>query len=394
MGTTVKRTMNAGCGVVFGLVFVAAGSAVFYFLTILPTMRWQAAQEWRETPCEIISSEVGTHSSKKSSSTYSIDITYRYEVDGATYTSDQYNFNTGSSSGYDSKRAVVDQYPPGLRTVCFVDPADPNAAILSKEWTWMYALGSFGLIFVLVGISISFSLGRKGRAPMPDGGRYGGALGSAVQDLNDPSPRVLSSTITPSKTLAGSLFFALIWYGVLGGVGWAFLHDGLGWDNAMPAAIVSIMALFGLIAVAGVVKGFLGLWNPQVHLRMDPGILTLGGTVIFTWELEGDASRLQNLKVYLQGKESATYRRGTDTTTDHSVFEKFTIAEANTLADFQAGRVEFAMPEFTMHTLDLPNNKISWVIRIEGSIPKWPDVEAEFPINVLPLPVAQGGGHA
>lgn len=386
-GERHNKQLSGGCGVLFGLIILAAGLIAVYFLLAVPNYRWYRAQSWVETPCVIVSSEVGAHSGKNGS-TYSIDIRFQYEFGGREYQSDRYNFDTGSSSGRAGKENVVSQFPPGSNAICYVDPADPSWAVLNRNWSWMYAIGGFFLIVVVVGLALIF-----GSLRSPKVARAVSPLGTtiAVETLpSDAAARVLESTISPRQTLVSSLVFVILWYLILGAVGWGFLHEGLGWDNAIPAGIIAIMLLAGLFGVAGVVKGFLGLWNPRVRLRMDPGVLRLGGQVAFSWELDGDVARLQSLKIYLQGKESATYRRGTDTSTDHSIFDKIIVAEATTVTDMRAGQVQFAMPEFTMHTLDLPNNKVSWVVRVEGSIAKWPDVEEEFPVMVLPLPLPSG----
>jgi hypothetical protein len=37
-----------------------------------------------------------------------------------------------------------------------------------------------------------------------------------------------------------------------------------------------------------------------------------------------------------------------------------------------------------MHTFHSPKNKIVWTIHLHGSSPRWPDIEVEFPLTVLP----------
>lgn len=382
-----------------GLLFIGIGAAATWFLCIVPLMHWQAAQTWEATPCKILSSSVGSHRGSKGGTTYSIDIVYRYECRGAEYQSDRYNFDMGSSSGYEGKAAVVERYPAGTEAQCYVDPQDPSWAVLSRDFSWIYLLPGLFTLFIIFGVIMLFSRGST-TPPVHIPGLVVTESPSAtaafapVPEVTG-APRILESTISPRKTLVSSLVFTVAWYAILGAVGFGFLHDeGFSWSNAIPLAIVSFMALAGLLGVAGVVKGFLGLWNPRVRLEIAPGQFQLGGQVALRWTLEGDTRRVESLKMYLQGKESATYRRGTTTSTDHVVFEKIMIAEATAQADLQAGRVGFAMPEFTMHSLDLPNNKITWVLRVEGSIPRWPDIEEEFPVEVFPLPASGVRGGA
>lgn len=382
---TEHQRLSNGCAVLFNLIFVVVGIGVFYVASYAPMKQWYLAQSWQSVPCVILESGVRSHSSKNGTPTYSVFVAYAYEVDGKPYVSSAYNFSNDSSSGREGKEFVVEQIPPGKRTVCYVDPEDPTNAVFDRTWNWFYAFGFIFLFtFVPIGLWAIFSAHRKAATPLPHRPGEVTALASPAPQMST-SPQNLQSSISPKQTLTAALVFTVLWYAILGAVGWGFLQDGFSFANIIPIVIVTVMALGGLIGVAGVVRGFLGLWNPRVRLSMEPADLRLGATAELAWELTGDASRLTSFKLYLQGRESATYRRGTDTSTDHSIFEKITIAEATAQADMRMGRVHFAMPEFTMPTLDLPNNKIQWVLRVEGSIPRWPDVEEEYPVNVLPL---------
>jgi hypothetical protein len=47
------------------------------------------------------------------------------------------------------------------------------------------------------------------------------------------------------------------------------------------------------------------------------------------------------------------------------------------------------VPEFTAPTFQGSSNKIEWQLKVRGEIPRWPDVNEEFDVFVLPLPVDQ-----
>ena len=57
-----------------GLLFVLVGTGLSYWLLVRPLVKIHQAQNWIETPCKIISAEVGSHDSDDGT-TYSIDIT-------------------------------------------------------------------------------------------------------------------------------------------------------------------------------------------------------------------------------------------------------------------------------------------------------------------------------
>jgi hypothetical protein len=37
-----------------------------------------------------------------------------------------------------------------------------------------------------------------------------------------------------------------------------------------------------------------------------------------------------------------------------------------------------------MHSFAARNNKITWTLRVRGEIPKWPDIDDEYPVHVAP----------
>ena len=131
----MRNTSNAfknnpiGCLVLFGGLFVVVGIGLFIGLTLLPLTQWLGAQDWKETPCRIVSSEVKSHSDDDGT-TYSVAIVYDYEFGGRQYTGSRYNFVTGSSSGKSGKQAIVNRYPPGSQQHCYVDPGNPDKVIL------------------------------------------------------------------------------------------------------------------------------------------------------------------------------------------------------------------------------------------------------------------------
>ena len=139
-----------GLAAFFG-VFLLVGAGAFYAIGVRPMLKIQEARHWATVPCTVVSSNVRSHSGSKGGTTYSVDILYRYEVDGREYRSNQYEFMGGSSSGYDGKAAIVHQFPPGMKATCYVNPSDPTEAVLEREFTTEMLWGLFPLIFFFVG---------------------------------------------------------------------------------------------------------------------------------------------------------------------------------------------------------------------------------------------------
>jgi hypothetical protein len=151
---------NPWIGIVVCLFFFLLGSGFLYLSFLGPLVKIVGARDWPAVPCVVISSIVdASHDSH--GSTYSVNILYRYELQARQYESNTYDFVGGSSSGYDGKRAVVDQHPPGSQAVCYVNPGNPTEAVLNRGLSAMMLWGLLALVFVLIGGGGLYTLVRR-----------------------------------------------------------------------------------------------------------------------------------------------------------------------------------------------------------------------------------------
>jgi hypothetical protein len=100
--------------------------------------------------------------------------------------------------------------------------------------------------------------------------------------------------------------------------------------------------------------------------------------------MQGLVSRLNNLKIVLNGREEAHYRRGTNHHTDTHTFYEATILETSESMRIERGMTTVTIPANTMHTFLSSNNKIIWSLKVSGDISVWPDVDETFDILVRP----------
>ncbi len=141
---------------------VLIGSVLLWSDVVWPLLKTIEARDWNAIPCVIISSQLNTQSGL--TTTYSVDIAYSYEILGKTYQSNRYSFTDISS--FNEVTAIVDRYPPGARTSCYVNPSydktgfprNPTDAVI-EQCDFPTALKRvFGvrpvvsLIFILFGI--------------------------------------------------------------------------------------------------------------------------------------------------------------------------------------------------------------------------------------------------
>jgi hypothetical protein len=394
-----KSSRFAGCFllVFFGM-FFTAGCAFFFFMFLWPMMRIMGARDWVETPCVIVSSEVGVHSDSDGS-TYSIDIEYTYFVDGRQHKSDRYSFDRSSSSGRGGKQRIVDQHPVGSEHVCYVDPDDPDEAVLNRGFVPTLWLGLLPLIFVAVGgggllFCTWGALTKRGPSRtsetewLPDKEQSRvetQRLRGYVPERDTGGPVTLKPAVSPWGKLLGALVFALFWNGITSVFVTIAVTSHLKGDPEWFLTIFIIpFVLVGLGMIIYVLYSLLALFTPQPVVTISSGSVRLGESIELSWMFGGAASSIRQLTITVCGRESATYRRGTSTYTDTNVFVEIPAVDATDYFNIQRGESEVHIPADTMHSFESDHNKIEWLIKVKGDIAMWPDVNNSYPILVLP----------
>lgn len=371
-----RQVRSAWFPAVFFAIFAVVGAAVFYFLTVRTYLKIQAARSWPATPCVVESSRVRSHQGDEST-TYSVDILYRYEVGGREFRSNRYGFLGGSSSGYAGKAEVVRQYPPGRRTTCFVNPADPTEAVLVRGFTPMMWVGLIPLVFLFVGIGGLAHFARGGFQPKP-------TVPVAAERLAS-GPAELKPQASPVAKVIGMIVVAAFWNGIVSVFVWQAVKS---WQRGHPEYFLTVFmipfVIVGLGLIGGVGYFLLALFNPRVRLTISSLAVPIGGAVDLHWQITGRAQALRRFEIFLEGREEATYQRGTTTVTDKEVFTTIPIFDTANPWDIQNGHARLLVPPGTMHTFRAEHNKVLWTLRVHGDIPRWPDVKDEYEITVLP----------
>jgi len=374
-----RSGVSAALGLrLFGLVFMLVGGGLLYVMLIRPTLKEATATKWPTVPCEITSSGLGSHRGSKGSTTYSVEIRYHYEFRSKEYTGSRYNFDTGSSSSREWRSKVVAQHPPGRKTVCFVNPEDPYEAVLSTAASSDRWFGLIPAVFLIVGLFVFFKAPAMGAAKRGTGTAANTAVPAPLRGSTG-GPVELKPSVARMAGCITMLIIALFWNGIV----WTILLN-MGRGETFGRIFLSIFALIGVGLIGAVVYQFLALFNPRPVLTANSTAIPLGGTLEVQWRFTGNVRRLRRLCISLDGREEATCRRGTTTTTDRIVFANLTVAETTDRGAMAGGNARLTIPAELMHTFTAPNNKIVWTLRVAGDIPKWPDVSAEFPISVLP----------
>jgi hypothetical protein len=377
---------------VFFLIFLLIGSGLCYSFFFRPLFKILSAKDWPAVPCVVISSEVRSHSGDDGD-TYSVNILYSYEINGREFKANRYDFMGGSSSGYDGKQAIVRRHPPGTKTLCYVNPADPTEAVLERGFTSQMWFGLIPLVFAAFGAGGLIFVRRKSRAAVVPGatGKGNSVSGLATRSATawtargTAEPLRLKPKMSPWTKLLVIIGVALFWNGIVS----VFVAQAVNsWRSGHPEWLLTIFmvpfVLIGLGFIGGILYSFLALFNPRPHLTVTPGAVPLGATLNVQWEITGRVDMLQNLHVRLEGREEATYRQGTRSCTDKSVFADLEVARLTSPQEFRSGNRTVTVPAHLMHSFAGNNNKILWTIQLHGPIPRWPDLKEEFPLTVLP----------
>ncbi len=385
----------SGCLFIFFLLFFALGVWVFYLLFLRPMLQSRQAQSWPEVPCVILASEV-QRLQGDSGSTYSVDILYEYEIEGRSHRASRHSFVAGSSSGRADKEAVVRRFPPGRRTVCYVNPADPTEAVLERGvpgGLWMAVIpgafmtaGAFGMVYA--------SRRRSGggrRMTVVEAGSESGSGGDDPRpreesgDDSERGPLVFHSASGRVGKLLGFFFFGAFWNGVTSVFVWPFLQGTKRLSSDWGLAVFMIpFVLIGLFLCGLVGYYFLALLAPRARLTVARRNLRIGESFDLEWSLVGRVERIEVLRIYLEGREEATYRRGTNTTTDRHVFAEVEIATVSDRVEMRAGRARVSIPNGVVPSFASRNNKIVWNLRLKGDIRMFPDIDDEFALKIGP----------
>jgi hypothetical protein len=366
----------------FGLLFVVVGAAVFIPMALVPSLRLAIATTWKATPCTVVSSSMRSWSTDDGTS-HRADVLYEYQVGGRQWRSNNTSFFSFLSTGYEEAREFIDQYPEGSSATCWVDPRDPSRSVLDRRFHLENLFGLLPLLFILAGWAVAHHGWKQMRV-----GREATTPAMEESAIEDDSSLILKPQVGPGGKVAGAVFFALFWNGIVSVFVW---QAWKGWDQGNPDWFLNIFlvpfVLVGLLAVGLVGRFLLALANPRPRLTLTPGSPRLGDDLRLEWRFTGRAGRLSGIHILLQGREEATYQRGTDTITEHEVFA--TIDLANTQNDWEIpqGAVDLTIPSDTMHSFDADRNKIIWEIKVEGEIVRWPDIDQNFPITIRPISI-------
>ena len=141
--------------ILVGLILCAAGGC-FTWLMWRSLDRANAQEAWVAVPCQILESRVQERKlAEHIPGEFAHKVLFGYEFGGEARTSELLSVRGVSwSTNADKAAGLVEKYPAGTTMECYVDPEDPDRAVLKKDSKGPgYSLW-FPVLFVIGGVGI------------------------------------------------------------------------------------------------------------------------------------------------------------------------------------------------------------------------------------------------
>ncbi len=361
--------LRVGCiaGLLVGVGLVALlGVKVF-----LPIHR---ARSWPETRCTMESAELDRWVDDEGVATTGLALRYRFQVDGRTYHSERYSLVDSTSSA--EKESLVARLRPGRVVPCYYDPDDPSQAVLERDYPisgWLLLLA--GLPLAIIGVWFLFYL-RQLR-------REHGQPARAQWQVD--RTEIDQLRLSPRRGHAGPILLAALATAVLSVMTAAMVSvptPDRGWA---PVWVADLLLSGAAALAAGLTLFYLVLRaiGPRLRLVLDTDRVRLGDTVELRFRLRGVATAVRSLHVFLEGREECGQRSFVFFTADLREVESHFVPHDGTVA--------VAIPADSVPSFSAGDDhpyRIAWLLRVRADVARWPDVDQEFELTVLPAEVA------
>lgn len=152
--------------------FMAVGGAALLIFGVSFLKDARASRAWPTTTGEVQAVNVvrDRSTTNSSSRSYHYAVTYGYEVEERTYSSDRYSLGNGSTASkqYDTRTeaqsAGQESYPAGSEVMVYYDPTNPASTVLKPGANFgTYVPLVMGLVFLPFGLVLLITMVRTGQ---------------------------------------------------------------------------------------------------------------------------------------------------------------------------------------------------------------------------------------
>jgi hypothetical protein len=395
-------------GAIFGALFSLAGTFFLWMTVIAPYLCTRGSENWLPTQATIVSSELKIDRDSDGT-TYRPRVEFEYTVDNHLHTSDTYDFTELNRSKIRCEQ-IIAACSVGEEVTCFVSPTNHDSAVIVRNFDFSWIGFLLPTIFIVIGLAIALgSIFHKEKTRKSisgfakttkhvhqsnlatsnslsgDSKLIASANPADIEDSHWDVPKTLKPYQKRTTTFIITLLFTLFWNGIVSCFVYAIVKEAMDGGFALFQILFLVpFILVGLGLIVGLVYTLAAIFNPKVELALSTGAVGRGGSFDVAWQLSGRTSAVNWLKVTIEGEESATYQRGTDTLTATSIFCSMPIAEVTESQDIEFGSASATIPQDTMHTFTANRNKISWRVKVVGDISSWPNINETYEFRVKP----------
>lgn len=387
-----NRGKNGSCLEVGAfLVFGFFGLLFLFFLFIQPMINISKAKNWVKVPCKISKSELSIRlGDSETGPTFYPDIQFQYQFRGEWRVGGQYNFETAYTSFEDACRKILAKYPVGLETKCFVDPENPQSAVLNRDYFKGLWVALFPTLFIILGFGGLFLLYRfknkKKRSPTSKILHYykKQKLYQTTETISSSLEFFNNEKLIKSKSggiFEVSLLMITFWWNF---IIFYFLKDlnidlpQQPWHLLLPKAIGIFLMVVTLYYF------FIFYYNKSLLELIDQKI-TSGNIVKFRLINKRKFGHIKNLTVSLIGEESTRISGGESGYYVTNKFYKEILFNAKDHHLLTNKVISCRIPENLMCSFKAKNNEIIWMIALEQEFIIFPKIKTKFLIKVAPL---------
>ena len=346
------------------------------------------SQNWTSNPCVVTTIKIEDTSWSKGKRLYAPTVEYTYSRDGKEYESDRLWFGAKGTLDQATAFTAAAAYQAGGRYECFVKPTDPRESVLLRKLNptsgnaFLYyaiaaGIGAIMMLGYVAGFAAQFFFGAT---------TYEKNIKRAMADSTCPvesgepdEPLVIQAAESRVAVAIGLWIASICWTGVMSLIAYGVLQH----RDWIPLLFVSLFLLAGLALMVFAFYSTLQIFNPRPILACSQRDIYPGSEFELSWMFRGNANKIQNLEIVLEGIEKVSYRQGTRSRTEEKPFFQQKIVESKTPDIIVQGFQLASIPLETMHSFKSTNNSITWQIRVLGKIAFWPDIRDRFEIVLL-----------
>jgi hypothetical protein len=135
-----------------GLLLLALGLLALWVFYLSPARGANAAREWKETPCRMVTIERTLRKGKRRHTKIDLEVVYEYAVAGRAYQSSRYRF--GGQVTEPEISLALSRFRSGKSATCWVNPDDPTESVLIQGFSPKPADLALVMICLLVGTGL------------------------------------------------------------------------------------------------------------------------------------------------------------------------------------------------------------------------------------------------